>query len=365
MIVLIVFLLGYFVFPEVTFNITLAEADVPVNESVKASLTQSTVDVATQTIPARKVEVKKETSNKAQSTGQGETGEKAKGVVNFYNKTTLPITVNSGVVITPFGDPNKKYVTLETVSVPAAVGSTDGFSDDVDIEAQTFGVSSNIDVNKEFSVTGYNSTTQLKARNFSPITGGTTEEITEISQEDFDDLRNALTEELQGAMLGELDALVSDNEVKLDGTQKFGEPKVTSKNKVGDDVEEFEMKVELTGTMLVVTETDLKDLANKLIEEKDKLEGSFKIEDVSELEVGTANLSGDVATFNLRLQGSIKASIDEQTVKDAVRGKGYLEAVRIIKEMPDVKTLEVDYTPAWMPIKRIPNDDAKIGVVFK
>ncbi len=363
---IIIFLLGYFVFPKATIELTLAEAAVPVNEDIRASLTQTTVDLNGMTIPAKKVELTKNASKSTPTTGKGETGSKAQGLADFFNKTAAPITVNSGTVITTIGDSSLKYIVKETVTVPPNPDSGVGLKEDVPIEAEKFGEKYNVgSSSRSYTIQGY-TTSQLSATSISnSVTGGTTEEVTEVSQKDFDDLRNGLVEEIQSTLLGELEALVGDNEIKLDGTQKFAEPKVSPSHKVGDDVGNLDMSVEIVGSLFIVTESDLTDMANHLIKEKNKLEGEFEVKDLSDLQVGTATLNGDVATFNLRLEGSIKADIDEQGVKDQINGKGYLEAVTILKGLPDVKEVSVDFSPIWMPIKRMPTDDSKITVIIK
>ncbi|MBN1915650.1 hypothetical protein JW796_01475 [Candidatus Dojkabacteria bacterium] len=359
---IIVFLLGYFVFPRVTIEITLAEAEVPVNEDIRASLTETTADLEGYTIPAKKVELPKSSSKSTPTTGKGEIGDKAEGVVNFLNNTESDINIPAGTILTMTSNSSLKYKT-KSQAIAVGVSGGVGISNDVQVVAENFGDKYNTNGTKVYSVAGYN-LDDLKAQSFTNIAGGTTEEVKEVSQRDFDDLRNALVEEIQSGLLSELEALVGENQVKLDGTAKFADPKVTPSHKVGDDTDNLDMTVEIIGSLFIVNERDLTDMANHLVRQKNKLEGEFEIEDMSKLQVGTATVNGDVASFNLRLQGSIKANINEQLVKDQIKGKGFLEAVSIVKSLPDVKQTSFDYSPVWMPIKRIPTNDSRIKVVF-
>lgn len=360
----ILFLLGYFVLPEATIEITLAEAAVPVNEDVRADLTATSVDVEGLTVPARKVELKKSKSDSAITTGTGEDGDIAKGLVDFFNKSDNSISLKAGTVLNPLGDSSRKYTVTKAVVVPPSPGGL-GLLENVEIAAEKFGDEYNINGSKDFVVAGFDPDTELLAKSFRDITGGTTEEVVQVSKEDFNDLKDSLTEGLQATLFAELDGLIEGGEMKLEGTEQSTEPKVTPSHNIDDQTESLDMTVEITASIFVVSEKDLTQLANHLIENKQKLEGEFEIQDIDELRIDGAFLNGNIATFNLRVEGNIKGSIDEQAVKDAIKGKDYAKAANIVRDLPDVDEFTLKFTPQWMPIKRMPTDVEKITVTFK
>jgi hypothetical protein len=206
----------------------------------------------------------------------------------------------------------------------------------------------------------------LNAQTFRDITGGTTEEVKVVSKDDLTKLEEAISESLQETLFSELEALIGDGEVKLEGSEQTSEPKITPSKNAEDKADSVDMTIEITASFFVVQEDDLTEIANFLIGEKQDLEGEFEIKDLADLKLGPATMTGETAKFNLRLEGNIKASLSEQTIKDTIKGKVYAKAIQDVKNLPDVKEVTVtSFTPWWVPVKRMPTNDNRITVNIK
>ncbi len=360
------FLVGYFVLPKVSIEITLAEAEVPVSKDVKASTAVTEVDHEGQIIPAKKIELTKSSSGSASATGKGQSGDKAEGVMTFYNSTDKEVKLPANTPVYQPTDPSIKYFLKSGVTIPTVSGGI-GVLDDVVVVAETFGEKYNWNPSGDgdYKVGTY-SLAEVNAKTFKQVNvKGTTKEVTEISDDDFNNLKNKLVEELKKSILAELATQVKEDEVMIEGTETTGEPKVTPSHNIGDDFESVDMTVEIIASAFVVEQDDLKDIANYLVTQQKEIEGEIEVKDLDEVEVSNGVVSGDTATFKLKVKGSVKASVDEESIKDAIRGKEYSQAAGIIRDLPDVEKYKINYSPSWMPIKRMPDSDENIEVIIK
>ncbi len=352
------------VFTSASVNITVAKANVAVSDKVEGQV-GGQLDAEKFIVPVRSIKVNNSSSNSADTTGQAKDGNRAKGIVYFYNQTNQVINLPAGTVIENIST-NAKYKLTAAAAVPKADGPGDiGVIKDIPMEAESYGEKYNVTGSATYKVTKY-TTDQLTARSFSDVTGGTTSEELAVSQSDIDDLKNGLVDELKNTLNAEISQLVSTDEILISGSTQYGNPKVTSDKKVGDKAQAVNVTVDLEATAYVVKTDDLKALVAEIIKAKSDFEGEVDVDKLQVPQIANVVLSKDKVTFDISADGNIVAGVTEDEVKNSIAGKSPEQARKYLAGLEGVQRYELDVNPFYVPkfLKKIPSKD-KIEVTIK
>lgn len=296
-------------------------------------------------------------SRKAVATGTKELGEPAKGEIMVLNWTTSENTFSQGtVIISKNGIKFELDSDVEVASrsgMPAGPGKTK-----VSVTAIDFGSEGNLGGGNDFTFQEYDELL-YSATNDAAFTGGDEKEVTIVSQDDLDKLRKSLQESLENAALASL------------------KEKATGKNVLEDAIEIeivkqiFDKDLEEEATLVNL---DLEVKASVLAYEQEELKkylAQNSSEDAPEnLEAKPNNieiLSLDTQSFNntLNLTGKFKVDFipkfDENDLKEKIAGKSIKETRQIIKEIPEVSDVEVNFRPAFFISSTLPGNKDKIS----
>lgn len=378
--VLLLLLGGYVIASQlsaVDVKITLKTAEVPVEQQITADMAVTEVDTETLVIPAQVItEEGLSISASDTSTGEGASGNLAAGVIDLWNKTTQEVKIAAGTVVENTTT-NLKYVIKAEVTVPAAQTSGGPINDigevrDVRIEAQTFGEEYNITesgTKVDFKV-GDLTTDQVIGKRFRNIEGGTKKTFKAPSQADVDKVKAKLAEDLQRQGQNKLNNLVPDGFKLLEGTAKFEEVTVRSTPEVGKEGTSFSVTLEGKATAMIVSEEDLEEAIVALIAKNNTdtdPDTQFEIKNAGDVEISNVVRTEGKATFVIVSRGSLQSSVKAEDVQNMIRGKGLDEAEELLIKVSEIQNVSVTYTPTFVPefMKRVPNDNSRIKVVFE
>lgn len=365
-VIVIFFLLSYFVFPKGTVKIFIESQDIEIEEQIVADTAVSTLDVENLTIPAKLISVTDDRSEGADSTGEKETGENAKGQITIYNKTESEVTIAEGTVVEAIRT-GQRYKILSSGTVPARKPDDDpespgayGVWDDVGIVAESFGEDFNIANEKmDFRIQGYD-VENIYGKNFTDVTGGTTEKQTIVSQEDYDKLKKELEDDLKENLDPMLISEAGTNREVLEDTIKYEVINESSSPAVDAEADSFTLNITVKATALSFAKDDIDRLAESLA---DKSGSDVEIEEF-EYSSKVLKTEGNQIHINLNITGIVTPSIDREEVKTNLVGKSQSAANEYLGELENIKSYEVDLSPPWLPsfLRHFPSSTGRIDV---
>lgn len=377
-ILLIILFLIVSSFAKVNVSLTLEKSDVDISETVNADLNSITADFSALTIPAELVEVEGlNASRSADATGTGETGTKATGVVTIYNKTSSEITLPAGTKIKSVAN-GLEYELTSAVTIPAATESDEGvitpaIADDKPVQAVAFGDEYNITgggSNTLFEVAGFPGTAQLEVKRFRTFEGGTKETFTTASAQDVENLKKILLPEIEKDAKEELESQVRPGYRLIEESIKFEETKAVVFPKEGEEVTDGTFTLTLEGkiTGFAVLEEDLEAMIEYIASNAEGEELSDRqLSEIGELTISGVTRADDTITFTLSTSGTLSESLTEESIEEAIKGKGIGSADDYLGTLEGVEDHSITYSPGFIPgfLRKVPNANGRINVVIK
>lgn len=369
--ILIMFLwiLGFVILPKATITLDTNISSIPLNSVITADAATDKLDLEKKIIPAERVQIEKINSAKVPATGEKNIGEKATGMVTLTN------CINSGEdEIVPAGTRLSSgsivFVTTETVKLDFAIfsggpnskclSSDFGRDKDVGVVAEASGPDSNL------SARSYSSSISGIKAYGSDMSGGTSEIIKVISQEDVDKAKTQLEGTSQGEALGELKKQLEAKNMKvLEPTFKGNEPKIDVSPAVGQEASELEVKSTVIYSLSGVNPDDLNALLNDLVnselseqdQQKNLLDNGF--------ESVALQMSPDSTDQSIKLaltaNAKVGPKIDIDKFRSELAGKKRGEIQKVLLEIDGVRNVEVRYSPGW--ITTTPKSAKKIEII--
>lgn len=370
---LVLFLLfSYFILPTGKVVVYVESQDVQLEKNIIADTATVTLDTETLTIPAETLEETKDRSLEEAVTGTEKTGEKASGTVSVYNKTTSAITIQAGTVIESI-ETGLKYQTTAAVTVKAVAEPDDpdgrtpgswGYAD-VGVQATNFGEEYNIQTKQEFRITGFD-VENVYAKNFNNIAGGTTTEKRVVSQEDYDNLKTKLEEELKAELIEALKTKAGEQREMLEQTITYETVKeeLTPTEGVGAEAETLTIQITMKATALAFSKDSIDQLSQSLIEQ----ENDQQVE-IEEFKYGSevTKTEGTKIYIKLTITGIVTPSVGEDVLKNELKGKTKGSAEEYLKSRSEIQDFSIDLGPSWLPafLSHFPNSASKIKVEVK
>lgn len=234
----------------------------------------SSPNLATRTIPGDVLKTTVSGDKTQDTTGTKTVGEKAKGTVRIRNGTASIINLASGATITASSD--LKFTLDSSASVSASVSPTEPGTQEVSVTAADIGPEYNLAQNETFQVSNYPKG-EVDALALSNFTGGSSREITAVSQEDRDKLEKDLKEELIDKAKTELKGRLTSEHSFIEDAVGATVSSRTFNRKVGDEAGNLKLSMTLEVSGLVANKSHLTDIARELL--KDQAPGGFVLRD--------------------------------------------------------------------------------------
>ncbi len=326
-------------------------------------------DEANSVVPATTKELKKNEGQKAPATGQKNTGQKAAGTVRLINcnqadKLSDKIrTVPAGTAIVSGG---LTFIMAKSVDVEPSsyVGNNcmkNKKSTAVDVTAQNPGDNYNLSA-REYSVAGFATITGEG----SDMSGGTTQTVKVVSQQDVDKLRDKIVEQFTGSAKEELkQQLTAEGLIPLVDTFTVGSPAAVSSPNVDTEAAEVNVNVSMTFTMQGVNRENITKLIQASIKDKIDPEKQTILDDglgAAIFQINERKPNADV-TYGLQTLVVAGPQINEGSLKKEIAGKKRSEAESIIRGRPGVKEVTIDLSPFW--VAKTPSKPDKVTVTIE
>ena len=292
-------------------------------------------------------------NQKAVTTGSKKLGEFANGEVTVLNWTTSPKNFATQAVI--ISKDGIQFSLERDIEVASRSASTPG-QNKVAVKAKEFGASGNIGAGNDFTFQQYDELL-YSAHNDEAFSGGEERQITVVSQEDQDrltkDLTNSLTEKA-----------TSDLKSKTSG-QKLPEETVLVKvlkkifdKKVDEEASLVSLDMEVEASGIVYDESELKKLLAESTEDlPENLQAREENVEIMDLSVKRKD---SLLILTGKYQVGLVPKFNEDDLREKIAGLGVKETRAIIKEIPQVKDVVVDFSPNLPILSSIPRNKSKI-----
>lgn len=361
---LIALLVWMFIFaPAATVVITASTSPSPVSASVRlggATPTNYEEGVISSIF-------KQETKNATvefEATGEKDVGEKATGSMTM-TRTSIssnPISIPSG---TRFVSGDIAFVSTESAILEGTSVVPSGIVQDsvtVSVVAQSPGENHNVSARSySASVGGFRS-------EGSQMTGGTTKIAKVVTAADVERARGVLVGESTDEYKEELVSSFTNGEKVIDSSFVVERGKTSSKPAVDAEAPDGKavLSMELKMSVHAVSKTELDSFLKGYLESKmndDQQEQRVFDSGAEGATIGDFREEGDSAVATINATGRIGPQIDEEAVKEDVRGLIYGEAQSLLEARSGIKEVDVQFSYFW--VRTIPDNTDKITIEFK
>lgn len=363
---IIILVAGAYIFlPRAEVKIFVEPKVLEKDAQVVADPNQKTVNEDAKIIPGQIVDVEVSGSAKDSATGKRQIGDPAKGTVVIINNTSEGQNFSAGTILTSAG--GIKFKLDNTASVSATLVDSESKSKvTVTVTAVAIGADGNIPSETNLTIGNY-STSRFVAKTQGNFAGGTSKEVTVVSDTDqkrllaslAGDLRKQAQQKLQDKFLNKkiLQEALSENIVK----------KSYNKN-INDQANEFSLNMTVRYKGTAFDDQDLKTIVSKLV--ITQVPEGFKL-DLSETETqaDVSKLEKDgKLIFLARFKAKLVPKIDTEKIKNQIKFKTPSKANNILKGMDNILGSEIHLTPSLPKVlERLPilSKNIKIEVGLK
>lgn len=351
---------------KVSLSITPATEAISVFETITASENVAELNLGDKTIPLRKLTKTRATSDTFSTTETKETGDRAKGVVDFYNKTENPITLQKGHTITTIGS-NLNFFLEETITVPPRISEfTPSTYENAPIIAETFGKNYNITAT-DVKISGYNTIQELSGRIYRNVQGGTSRQVHFVSENDVSNAKANLEETLKVLLQSDLNTLLSEDDVKIPGSESFKQLDFKISPEVQSEADSFDIvNFEIEMSIYIVDQKDLDQFADLLITSQLGIDEPIQSEVAASIENAEIQENGAVK-FELRKSSNVKIQIDSNEIFKSISGKNSQEAFKVLETDGDIQSFDLKFSPFFLPgfMRIVPKTATKVDIEIK
>jgi len=331
-----------------------ANARVTMGEKATTSFSGSTLKTSTQ-------QQKKDVSIEFDATGKKEVGEKATGTMTLTRTSTssTPISVPAGTSFTASG---LTFKSTEAATLPGSSigpGGIEQPSVTVAVEAAELGDQYNLATrNYQSNVGGFSA----KGSN---MTGGTSKEVTVVSETDIQAATDQLAKQDSDEVKAQLTGEFNDTFIVLDQTFKIDNGTPQSSPAVGQEASgKAKLTTTITYALSALARADVDTFLNDYFAKQIEGQNDRRVYDNGSGGVTFTNIAAapDGFTGNIVATAKIGPKVEDQQVKDLAKGKRFGEIQSSLESIQGIDSVDVKFWPFW--VSSAPNDTNKITVEF-
>lgn len=344
--ILAVFFAFYWLYPKATVTIYVSSKRLEERVSIIVDSDIENPNLEENILPGEVFETTTDGDRTSQTTGTKTVGENAKGEVTLY-RVGSEVTLSSGIVIT--GPGNLQFSLDDDVTVSSGSASTPGTTK-TSITASSIGAEYNLAGETSFSVSNY-SPSDIEAKNESAFSGGSSREISAVSEEDQEKLEQELIDELKDKAREEFNERVAGNKFLIEETLTSTPSARTFSDKVGDETKTLKLTLSLSTAVLVINKETLFELSEEML--RDSIPEGFVLR--SEQINTEFEYQGEVDgryELETKISANLLPEVDPDKVKEQIIGK-YPALVRnyLIDDIPGFSHAEISFNKPKFPGK--------------
>lgn len=248
------------------------------------------------------------------TSGMKTVGEKAKGSVKLQNGTAFPISLPSGTII--LSSSELKFQTIKSASVSGALSPSSPGTATIDVEAVNIGSEYNLAKDEVLKVGNYPKA-EVDATIVDNFSGGSSRQISAVSEDDKENILEILREELLGEAKEKLSEKLTSNQILVEASLVEEIEEEDYSNKIGDEATNLKLSLTLKVKGVVISKDELLIISKKNLESKvpsgfvlrdDQISYNFKA-------------SEEDNSFDIRISANLLPNIDPVEVSKKIVGK--------------------------------------------
>lgn len=331
-----------------TITVTVSPKTVEKNQEIIFS-TKDASDFSKNIVAAESVEVSENGKVSTTATGKKEVGDKAKGTVTIYNKSSDPRTLPSGTLITSSNDLD--FSLDSTVTIASASG--DFFSltmgtTKVSVTAAKIGKESNLPSSTTFSI---GNLTNIAAKNDTAFSGGNKKEVTVVSKDDLGKLSNDLLKSLEEKAKEDITQKISDEKSLLPSFTNESLSQKSFDKKEGQEASSVTLEGTAAYQGISYKKNDINSFFQNILKENnpDLVFSQDKVKyDVQNLKEKDQEIT---ATINIK--APLLPKIDSSKLVKELSGKSFEESQNFIFKIPQVSNVSIKLNPSLPFIPKV------------
>lgn len=358
-------LIGLFVLPKAEIILRPKMENIASDFNLTADETTNKTDLTLKKIPLQSIKLEKRETREFSVLGEQQVNEKARGKIFIYNEySSSPQTL---VETTRFLSEDGKIFRLpKTVVVPGAAieeGKIVPSFVEVEIFADQPGKEYNINPN-QFTIPGFQGTPKYNkfyAKSFSAMSGGAVGRVKIVSQEDFNNAKDNILNDLRSVAYSQMKDGVPNGFKLIDDAIREKIDNILVDPPIGAVAEKFNLTANLTFEGLIFNEDDvnglfLEDFKKQVSEQSDFIDKYLIIE----YKKISADFLNKKINFIASFSGKTKEKIDIDKIRIALRNKGEGEIEDFFSQSENIESIKVNFWPFW--VKKIPQNIQKIKI---
>ncbi|MBN1162828.1 hypothetical protein JXA34_03760 [Patescibacteria group bacterium] len=375
---LVIAIIGYFGLkmlskkPEAYAKIFVNAQPLTRSITVKVSSTSDT-NIENKILKGISVETKIKNEKSIETTGEKIEGEKARGTVLIYNKTTDEIELDKGAELAyKEDDEDLVFVTLDDIKIPplAPQDITDPGSPlipgqkEVDVEAKHIGDAYNIEKGSALELDDYKKSKAAAEAN-SDFKGGKSTTIKTVGKDDIEKLSLELLEEAEEKAAKSLKNTVNTGFQYIEGSYSTTITNEKYSHELGEETKELTLTQEITATGLSYSKKDLDSFLDKIV--ADIVPEGFELyegdRDTKVDILGNSTnsiLSPTEADVQVTLKTYIVPKLNKEDIIESLKGKTPEEAQKTLGGINNIQTYELEIRPSIPFFGYVPHETDKI-----
>lgn len=358
-----VFVLLWFV-PKTEIALYLEPKNLEQSIDLTISERVSSPDQDNNIIPGTTVSKTVKGEKSADATGTKIIGDPAKGEVTIYNRTSLEKTFQQGTIISY----NNLDFTLDSnVTIASESADTDYAPGQatVAITADQIGVESNLEADIEFIVDDFSKDSYV-AKNSAALTGGTSEEMKVVSEDDRDNILQALTNELEEKAKNDL--MQEANSEKGVFIQDELTDVISSNfsAEAGEEVGSVTLSLEIETKGLSYNNSDVEQLITGNVEQT-MPSGYERAEAPIEVKTSSTESGDDEVILDATIKVKLLPKVETDVLATTIKNMKAADLESVFKDIPGFKRAEVSIQPRWLPPrwKKVSRNPKNITIEIK
>lgn len=336
-------IVGFFLwwyFPKAAVTIYVAPKRIDEKTSATFDANIQSPDIAKKTLVAKVVTTDTSGDKTKSTSGTKVVGEKAKGTVTLY-RPGPEVTLASGTLIMVSNE--LKFTLDDSVVVASGSAITPG-KVTANVTAADIGSQYNLASGSVFNVGNYPSG-DLQAKNDAAFSGGTSRDISAVSQEDQDTLLEDLTNELLENAKEKLKEEEGDDTVFIPESVVSTVTSKTFSNKVGDEASTLKLSLEMEAKGITVDKESLYELAREALKEKTPSGFALRDEQLT-FRFELVEESDGVYDMELTVGANLLPELKLDEIKKNISGRTPTVAENYLRSIPGFSRAEIKIKPA-------------------
>lgn len=293
----------------------------------------------TTTIATSDIEGSASVSDMTAATGTKNVGDKAKGTVTIYNRTTTPRTLVAGTQLSsPSG---LKFVLDSQTQVASASGTAadPASKTNATVTAVAIGTDSNLPANTSLQI-GVLAVGDIVAKNDTAFSGGTSRQVKAVAKADVEGLKTKLMDQAKAQARQELDKKVTEGQVLIAETIAYTTTGEELDHKIDEPADNVQLKLTVKARGQLTSKSELDNAISKEI--NPLVPSGFTIQEIVSQKFTFKKTGG----FDVFVIAKLLPKVDLEEMAKTLAGKKLEQAKEYIQTVPSVTSVNFSISPA-------------------